>query len=223
MHHDLTTGELEGILTSGTDFLHYIGHIEAGGFECADGTLDASELESVGVGAFFLNGCASYEQGMALVERGAIGGVVTLTDVINTGAIRIGRAMGRLLNSGFPLGVALELAREESVVGSQYLVVGDSGLAVAQAQNGTPNLCEINQTSGGFRLEFHTYPTPKAGMGTMNLPLIKGADIRSLTSNNLQSFELSRQELSQFLLLEEAPVRINGNLRWPSQIDFDSL
>ncbi|PSP71865.1 hypothetical protein BRC86_14130 [Halobacteriales archaeon QS_3_64_16] len=219
MHHDLTTGELEAILTSGTDFLHYIGHIEAGGFECADGTLDASELESVGVGAFFLNGCASYEQGIALVERGAIGGVVTLTDVINTGAIRIGRAMGRLLNSGFPLGVALELAREESVVGSQYLVVGDTGLAVAQARNGFPNLCKVEQVGKTFRLEFETYPTSQKGLGSMIVPHIEGNETYSLLAGEPQAFELSVNELDQFLALEDAPVKVGEKLRWPDQID----
>ena len=223
VHHDLTTEGLAEILTSGTDFLHYIGHIEAGGFECRDGTLDASELESVGIGAFFLNGCASYEQGMALVERGAIGGVVTLTDVINTGAIRIGRAMGRLLNSGFPLGVALELAREESVVGGQYLVVGDTGLAVAQARNGFPNLCKIEQANGSFELEFETYSTSQMGLGSTIIPHIEGNETHSLSSGMPQAFELSLNEIDQFLALEDAPVKFNDKLYWPDQIDTANL
>ena len=219
VRHDLTVAELEEVLTSSTDFVHYIGHIEAGGFECADGTLDARELGSVGVGAFFLNGCTSYEQGMALVEAGAIGGVVTLTDVINSGAIRIGRAMARLLNSGFPLGVALELAREESIVGGQYLVVGDGGLAVAQAQSGFPNLCKVERTGGCFKLEFKTYPTSYLGLGSMMIPHIEGNETHSLSSGVPQIFELSVEELERFITLEDAPVKIEGKLRWPDQID----
>ena len=219
MHHDLTVAELEAILTDSADFVHYIGHIEAGGFKCADGTLDAGRLESVDVGAFFLNGCTSYEQGMALVEAGAIGGVVTISDVINSGAIRIGRAMGRLLNCGFPLGVALELAREESVVGAQYLVVGDSGLAVAQARNGTPSLCEIEATDGGFSLSFEAYPTSQQGVGTMILPHIEGNEMYALSAAGVtRTFELSQQELGQFLALDEGPVRINGELQWRSEV-----
>ncbi|PSQ20278.1 hypothetical protein BRD01_14580, partial [Halobacteriales archaeon QS_8_65_32] len=223
MHHDLTVAELESILTSSTDFVHYIGHIEADGFECTDGKLDGGELESVGVGAFFLNGCTSYEQGMALVEAGAIGGVVTLSDVINSGALRIGRAMARLLNSGFPLGAALELARKESVVGGQYIVVGDSGLAVAQAQNGTPNLCEVEPIGDSFRLNFKTYPTSHSGLGGTVLPYIEGNDRYSLSSGVPQTFELTQDELERFLLLENAPIRIEGRLCWPGQLNFDEL
>jgi hypothetical protein len=224
MHHDLTVAELENVLTGSTDFVHYIGHIEAGGFECANGLLDAAELESVGVGAFFLNGCTSYEQGMALVKAGAIGGVVTLTDVVNTGAIRIGRAMGRLLNSGFPLGVALELARKESVVGAQYLVVGDSGLAVAQAQNGIPNLSVVEPLGDSFRLKFRSYTTSHSKMGTMVLPHVEGNDIYNLSSGLSQTFELSRDELLTFLSLEDSPIQLNGELCWWDQIEtLDNL
>jgi len=160
---------------------------------------------------------------MALVERGAIGGVVTLTDVINTGAIRIGRAMGRLLNSGFPLGVALELAREESVVGSQYLVVGDSGLAVAQAQNGTPNLCEVEPMKGSFKLIFRSYTTSQQGMGTMEIPHIKGNAAYSLSAGDPPVFEVSKDELTHFLSLEDTPVKINGELRWWNQINIEEV
>ena len=224
MHHDLTVAELEAILTDSADFVHYIGHIEAGGFKCADGTLDAGRLESVDVGAFFLNGCTSYEQGIALVEAGAIGGVVTISDVINSGAIRIGRAMARLLNCGFPLGVALELAREESVVGAQYLVVGDSGLAVAQAQNGTPNLCDVETTNGGFELSFKAFSTSHQGMGTMILPHIQGNEQYALSSTGVrQTFDLSQQELAQFLALEDGPVRVDGELQWRNQVNVSKF
>jgi hypothetical protein len=34
------------------DFLHYIGHIDADGFECRDGRLDVRTLDRVGVDAF---------------------------------------------------------------------------------------------------------------------------------------------------------------------------
>src|SRR5699024_12393364 len=79
VERDLTPDELREVLTDSTDFVHYIGHIEAGGFECVDGTLDAGTLDAVGVDAFLLNACQSYEQGMRLVEAGAIGGIVTLS------------------------------------------------------------------------------------------------------------------------------------------------
>ncbi|WP_458210437.1 hypothetical protein [Haladaptatus sp. NG-SE-30] len=60
IHYSLSTTALEDVLSTPTDFFHYIGHIDDGGFRCTDGTLDAGTLESVQVDAFFLNACQSY-------------------------------------------------------------------------------------------------------------------------------------------------------------------
>ncbi|WP_458188661.1 hypothetical protein [Haladaptatus sp. NG-WS-4] len=68
VHNELTVEELRDVLESETQFLHFIGHIDEHGFECVDEMLDANELDSVGVEAFFLNACQSYDQGMALIE-----------------------------------------------------------------------------------------------------------------------------------------------------------
>ncbi|MFB6197755.1 MAG: hypothetical protein ABEI52_05720, partial [Halobacteriaceae archaeon] len=91
LERDLTVSELRECLQQDVDLFHYIGHIDGGGFECVNGKLDASTLGSVGVDAFFLNACQSYEQGLELIQAGAVGGVVTLRDVVNTGAVKIGR------------------------------------------------------------------------------------------------------------------------------------
>jgi hypothetical protein len=132
--------------------------------------------------------------------------------------------MARLLNCGFPLGVALELAREESVVGGQYLVVGDSGLAVAQAQNGTPNLCDVEATNGGFELSFKAFSTSHQGMGTMILPHIQGNEQYALSSTGVrQTFDLSQQELAHFLALEDGPVRVDGELQWRNQVNVSKF
>ncbi|WP_433624367.1 hypothetical protein [Halomicrococcus sp. NG-SE-24] len=135
---DLTTGELRDALARETQFFHYIGHIDENGFDCADGYLDTRSLDSVGAEAFFLNACQSYDQGVALIESGAIGGVVTLNDVVNSGAVRVGKAMSRLLNRGFPLRSALNVARDRSLVGDQYLVVGDGNLGITQTDGNAP-------------------------------------------------------------------------------------
>ncbi len=66
--------------------------------------LDTRELDTVGIEGFFLNACQSYDQGMALIDAGAVGGVVALNDVINSGAVRVGRTMIRLLNRSFRSG-----------------------------------------------------------------------------------------------------------------------
>jgi hypothetical protein len=68
----LTTGELAETLSRERDFLHYIGHIDGDGFQCANGRLDATALPDTGVDAFLLNACNSYQQGLRLVEAGAV-------------------------------------------------------------------------------------------------------------------------------------------------------
>ena len=222
IREDLTTAELRAELARERDFFHYIGHIDASGFQCTDGALDASTLETVGVDAFFLNACQSYEQGLSLIERGAIGGVVTLSDVINSGAMTIGRVMARLLNCGFPIHAALEVARAESLVGGQYTIVGDGGLAIAQAESISPILCEI--TAGAIESEFElsmkTFATSNIGMGSLFIPFLDQSSSYYLSSGTIEEFSVTVEELEALFSLENVPVRINGDLSWTDELDL---
>ena len=219
-----TVAELRETLTTDAEFLHYIGHIDAAGFECADGRLDATTLDEVGPDAFLLNACQSYEQGVGLIDAGAIGGIVTLSDVINSGAVEMGKTLARLLNRGFPLGSALDVAGDDNALGSQYVVVGDGGFAIAQSESGVPNACYVHELGGDrFELEYKTFPTNDRGMGTLVTPCIDGNDVRYLSSGAIDTFELSRNELVRFLSLEDVPVVVENELHWSSELDFASL
>jgi hypothetical protein len=219
VERDLTTAELETVLTSRTDFFHYIGHIDSAGFQCVDGKLDAATLDSVGVSAFLLNACQSYRQGMALIESGAIGGIVTLSDVLNRDAVTMGRAFAGLLNCGFPLRAVLEIARDESIVGGQYIVVGDGGFTIAHAEGGTPNICEIERVGESFRVEQRTYPTTEQGLGSLFVPRTSGETEYYLSSGTIRTVELSARELHRFLERETIPVKIEGELYWSDRLD----
>jgi len=167
VYRNLTTDRLKAVLETEREFLHYVGHIEADGFECTDGRLDAHELDFVGVDAFFLNGCASYDQGMALLENGAVGGVVTLTEVVNSGATRVGQAMVKLLNHGFPLQSALSVASQQSFVGGQYSVVGDGDVDIVQGQGIGAMLTEIEEAEDMYEVSVHAYPDSDLDVGSM--------------------------------------------------------
>lgn len=223
VRHNLTTDELRNVLATPADFFHYIGHIDEDGFACTDSKLDATTLDSVAVDAFLLNACQSYEQGMALIDTGAIGGIVTLTDVVNSGAVRIGQTLARLLNCGFPLGSALELAKDQSFVGGQYLVIGDSGLAITQVDGGTPYLYEIEPQEESFRVETHTFPTTHHGMGTLIVTGIEHEERYYLSSNTIETSKLSETELEQLTARENAPVRIDGKLHWTNDLNISEL
>ena len=219
---DVTTGELRDVLTGEADFLHYVGHIDRDGIQCADGRLDATGLDDVSVEAFLLNACESYDQGMGLIEAGAIGGVVTLSEVINSGAVQIGRAMARLLNSGFPLGAALTIARDESVMGGQYIVVGDGGLAITQSESGVPLFAEIDADDGVFTVGIKTYPTTQKGIGTTFIPFVGDNETHFLGSGS-RDFELDAAGLEEFLSLDDFPVRTGDRLAWSGDLDVSAL
>jgi hypothetical protein len=223
IHHELTQDELEKLLASETDFLHYIGHIDDTGFECADGQLDATTLNTVNIDAFLLNACHSYEQGMALIEAGAIGGIVTLNELFNHGAIEMGQTLARLLNCGFPLRSAVEISRNESIVGEQYHVIGDGGLAISQTESTIPNLLELERTGNTFQAIFHTYPTAELGLGGTVSPYLSTDDERYLSSGSTRTFEVSQTKLRQFLQIQDIPVRVDEKLRWSTQIDPEEL
>jgi len=223
LHHGLSKAELRELLVSRTDFFHYIGHIDEEGFDCSDGKLDAATLETVNVDAFLLNACQSYEQGLQLVEAGSIGGIVTLSDVVNSGAVRIGRATARLLNRGFPLQAALEIAKGESIVGGKYIVVGDGSLPIAQAESGIPNVCEIDSAGDQYRAAIRTYPTTQNDLGSVVIPYIQDNDQYFLGSGTVKTFTLSREELMQYLHLEDIPVKIDGSLRWSRNLSRDDV
>jgi len=224
VERDLQTDELADVLAEPAEFLHYVGHIDDDGFRCADGTLDAGSLDEIGVDAFLLNACQSYDQGAKLIEAGAIGGIATLSDVINSGAVRIGSTVARLLNCGFPLRAALEVAKGESIVGSQYLVIGDGGLTIAQAESGTPLLARIEPEDGDrYELTFEAFATTSGGMGGMFMPLLESVENYYLNSGDSASITVSKDALLQTLALENLPVRISGELQWSDAIDAETL
>ncbi|WP_435153059.1 hypothetical protein [Haladaptatus sp. DFWS20] len=224
VHENLTTAELERLLASEMDFLHYIGHIDEHGFVCSDGTLDAQSLGESNVKTFFLNGCNSYRQGLGLVENGSVGGIVTHGDVGNDGAIAVGRHIARLLNAGFSLRSALSVMEERRIVANQYLVIGDGGVEVAQSESGTPTLYRLRTTAeGDYRVEMMTYPTAKRGIGSLYVPYLDSVDTYFLGGGSIPEFSVSATELVSLFQLEQLPVAFEGDLRWTSDLVFDLL
>ena len=223
LYYDLTTAEMQDLLQSDHDFLHYIGHVDAEGIRCADGRLDVRDLDDVEIDAFLLNACQSYDQGMGLIDAGGIGGVVTLREVINSGAVEIGKSLARLLNRGFPLRAALNIAKGESIIGDQYIVVGDGELGIAQPESGTPIYANLIPGDDEIQLEMKTYPTTQKGMGSLIIPLIKDNQTHYLNSGTLEKFTLSREELEETLLLENMPVVIDGELYWTQELSYDYI
>ncbi|WP_114577974.1 hypothetical protein [Saliphagus sp. LR7] len=211
VHRNPTVADLRGLLAAG-DVLHYVGHVEGGGFVCSDGVLDPDSLESVGTGAVIVNGCRSYRTGVALVEAGAAGAIATVSDVGNADAIAVGRLLAGLLNAGFTLRSAVDLARSRRLVGNQYVVVGDGGAAAAQAGGGVPTRCRIEPADDNYRLTV-TFYHARDGMGGVSIPYIDGVD-RYVLSGSSPTFSVGAGQLRRFLRLERIPVEYDGELYW---------
>lgn len=218
IHEELTVAELAGLLESAADFLHYIGHVDEDGFRCRDGYLDAESLDSVGIEAFVLNACQSYEQGATLVEKGSRGGVVTLAEVVHSAATVVGRAMARLLNSGFTLRSALSIARTEIEVSIEYVTVGSGGLTLCQNGNGTPLSYLIRETEKDYTIIPHVHPSESYGIGTLANSIVEKSEVHYLAAGSIRPFRRTKEEIVSLLDRDLLPVRFDDKLHWSNNI-----
>ncbi len=218
IHYDLSTDALESVLGRESDFLHYIGHIDDGGFRCSDGKLDASTVETVGVKAFLLNACQSHEQGLHLIDAGSVGGIVTLGDVVNSGAVSIGSLIAQLLNSGFPLYGALDIAREESIVGQQYLMVGNGRTTIAQSETRAPNVCSATDFGSDVRVALRLYAPAEIGRGGVFSPYIGEIDEYYVFPREIDGIVVTERQFVDFLDEALFPVLYDGNVHWSKDL-----
>jgi len=219
------TDQLATLLTDGGyDFFHFIGHATENGLRCPDGDLDVRTLESVDVGVFFLNACRSYEQGLALTRRGAFGGVSTYADVINEHAVTAGETMARLLNRGFPLRGALEIAQENSMLGDQYLIVGDGSTDIAQSDGGAPMLVEIeSRGENEFDFAVKSYSTKEFKLGSVTASPIDSISDTHLSPGETPWLPVETMELQEYLTWTELPVAFDVALHWNDGIGTSVL
>lgn len=224
VQQDLTTDELAEVFEAETDFVHYVGHVDAEGFDCDDGYLHADQLGTVGADTFVLNACASYEQGQLLVDKGAIAGVVTLEDVINSLATKVGKKIARLLNYGFPIGSATSLIQETIFTGSNYVVVGDSNASLAQSNVAVPNVTRVSLRGDGlFDVSVETFASWNFDIGSMHRPFIEGCECAYVVPGEIDTWRVDDEALNEYLERYTLPVIGKGNLFWSDQITAKTL
>ncbi|QKY18956.1 hypothetical protein B4589_000675 [Halolamina sp. CBA1230] len=219
-HHDLTTAELREVLREETSFLHYVGHVEDEGVQCADGYLDLRTLSGTGVDAFLLNGCTSYEQGQALVDAGAFGGVVTLTSVSNAKATETGRHLAQLLDIGFDFHGALDVIRRIRISRQNYVVVGDGRVTVSQSDAGALYIYEVTDVDeDSISFDCTVYPTRAYDIGSIGRTYASDGGKQRITVGELGSYTLSREEFAETFENERAPLLVDEGLQWTDTYD----
>ena len=214
------TDELRDLLTDDNDLFHFIGHIDGLGFECPDGILDANTIEETAATAVLLNGCRSHNQGIALIEAGANAAVVSLGDIGNEGAIEVGETLGRLLHHGFSVGKAMEIVREYTSIGKNYLVVGNPGMVVAHIKDGIPVLYRISvkrdssECDEFFTVEPVAYPTSVRNVGSLLVPYLSSINSKHVAVGPCYKTSISKEEFMQAFLEDKAPMVLDGELVW---------
>ncbi|EFW90570.1 hypothetical protein ZOD2009_18969 [Haladaptatus paucihalophilus DX253] len=223
-HYDLSRDELTDLLAKPADFIHYIGHVDENGILCADGSLDVKSISEVGVSAFLLNACQSYEQGRELITKGSRGGVVTLSPVGNPMATELGRTLARLLNCGFPLRPALSIAQRHSAHGYQYTVLGDGGLSLVQSERGSPQHLKIERVGENrFEVEVSMYPTDLFGFGSHTNFHPSWSHQRFLSTSPVTTLALTEEELRAEFSDQLIPIEANGELRWSDELCLSEI
>lgn len=217
IHYDLSRDELESVLERDSDFLHYIGHIDGDGFQCSDGKLDAATVDTVGAKAFLLNACQSRDQGLHLIENGSVGGIVTLGNVVNSGAVTVGSLIARLLNLGFPLYGALDVVRQENIIGQQYLMVGDGKATIAQSETRVPNSCLISDKED-VAVEVVVYSSADSKIGGVFSPYIDSVESYCIIPQEIEYDSLTEAELEDFYSQSLFPVIKNEEVHWSKDL-----
>ncbi|OYR75699.1 caspase family protein [Halorubrum ezzemoulense] len=221
VRHDLTRTEMRETLESDVDFLHYIGHVDDRGMQCADSYLDLTDEDlEISVSAFLLNACQSYQQGEALVHRGSRGGIVTLSDVANSPATTLGRIIARLMNSGFNLRTALHVAKRELITGHQYIVVGDGGTTICQSRSGIAVVIDIKSNDESLDFKMCAFPNGPYGVGSLYVPNITNTTKNYVVPSNAVFNSVSDNQVRESLELETVPVFYNGELDWSDNLNF---
>jgi hypothetical protein len=223
VHHQLTVDELHEVFQKDIDFLHYIGHIEHNGFQCHDGQLDATGITNVGINSFFLNACTSYQQAIGLINAGSISGIATTNPVLNSGAERVGESIAKLLNNGFSMVASLTIAKSRSIMGDNYVVIGDGGLSLTQPRGGIPSLCEITRQDDQFKLLYRTYLTRGENIGSITIPHMKNNQLFHLTSGATGEFHIGIDDIIKFLSKGTFPVKLDSKLYWSDKISMSEL
>ena len=220
VRHDLTREEMRETLESDVDFLHYIGHVDDRGMQCAEGYLDLTDEDlEIGVSAFLLNACQSYQQGEALVHRGSRGGIVTLSDVANSPATTLGRIIARLMNSGFNLRTALHVAKRELITGHQYIVVGDGGTTVCQSRSGAALVLNLERNQSELLdLLIEGFPNGPYGVGSLMYINLDKDDKNHIIPSSVSISKVTTREVNDFLDLEDTPIFYDEKLTWNDEL-----
>lgn len=125
IYSDMSVKQFTKIFSAGYDMVQFIGHCNSKGFKCADGFAKASDIQENNTPMFFFNSCSSHTEAIKLIDKGSVCGIATLFKVLEESAFDISKNVYTMLRAGYPALSALEAAKECSIEGKEYLLIGD--------------------------------------------------------------------------------------------------
>lgn len=213
IEENVSTAELARIFEAGHDLVHYIGHRDDDGLECADGALSTESLSESNARTFFLNACGSYPEGKRLVQKGSVAGGVTFERVADNEAAEVGTAFARMMMYGFSMERAVDKARKQLPTPKDYAVVGDGTYVLTQNDALVPPSAWVSEKESGYRLAVSNRgPRLSGGEVTGSL------DRDYALIGQVRQFELSRDELLEYTEVIESPIVYQCDMYWPSEL-----
>lgn len=208
----LTRDELRRWLAEPRTVVHLVGDVDEKGLDCIDGSLDAERLDSVGADAFVMDCCSAHGQATALVEAGALGGVATFHETPAEDAA-LGATLARLLDAGFPLSAAVNVATDAGFADRGFLVVGDGSTTLAGTGTRPPSVLVAESLASGYAVSYRGYPADTAAMGSRTRSTLDGE--WTLTAARRAPETRDAASFAELLRGTELPVVLDGELVQP--------
>jgi len=217
VQENIRSAQLARVFESRNDLVHFIGHSDERGLECADGFLSIESVSESNTQTFFLNACGSYHEGVGLVRKGSVAGGVTFEAVTDSQAAEVGTTFARLMVLGYSLERALDKARQQVMTPKDYAVVGDGTHVVTQSESILPLDLRLVETGRQqYRLEVSQIaPFEKGGHAQDRF---EGSDGDYHLGSHDRSYKLSEQQLQDSLDVVENPILFDDGLYWPDEL-----
>jgi hypothetical protein len=101
---------------------------------------------------FFFNSCASHIEALRFIEKGSVCGVATLYRVLEEAAMDVCKGFYMMLGAGYPALAALTAAKECSVLGKEYALIGDGSYSCFGAPDLMKPFYRIDSEADGYRI-----------------------------------------------------------------------
>lgn len=129
VHKDISISGFGEVFARGYDVVQFIGHCDSRGFKCSDGFARVSNIEENNTPMFFFNSCSSHMEAALLIDKGSVCGVATLFRVLEEAAMEVCKNFYLMLGAGYSALTSINAAKECSVLGKEYLLIGDGSFS----------------------------------------------------------------------------------------------